>query len=246
MKKSTLSSIAIFTLLFGALPVTAPISAESQGPTGPAIDNPGRKLRTLSLARTSVIGGNNLSGFVSLQFVAPNGGTRVNFSTDPAFNPEGGNAAFVPSGINIPEGSANASFEITTFPVQVRRQVTIRATAGGVTRTVSLTVQPVQVAGFVITPTFGVGPFDARATVTLNAPAVAETEVTLTSSNPAVVGFGILGTLASRPVTFQQGQRSLTGISLGTRSVQQITTVTIAATLNGSTQSRPMRVEPRP
>lgn len=243
MKKST--TFAIFTLLIGPLLVASlPTTAESQGPQGPAIDNPGRKLRSLSLAKTSVIGGNNFSGSVSLQFVAPNGGTRVNFSTEPAFNTEGGNAAFVPSGVNVPEGSANARFEITTFPVQFSRQVTINATAGGVTRTVSFTVQPVQVAGFGITPTSGVGPFNARAAVTLNAPAVAVTEVTLTSSNPGLVGFGPLGTLPTQTVTFQQGERSLVGISVRARSVQEVTNVTVSATLNGSTQTRPLRIEP--
>jgi hypothetical protein len=245
MKESTLSTIATFTLLIGVLLLTTlPSNAKFQGPQGPALQNPGRKLQALSLTETSVIGGNKFLGSVRLQFLAPNGGTRVSFSTDPAFNPEGGNAAFVPSGVTVSQGSATATFEVTTFPVQFSRQVTIRATAGGVTRTVSFTVQPVQVGGFVITPTFGVGPFNARASVILNAPAVAETEVILTSSNPAVVGFGPLGTLPTRTVTFQQGERSLTGISVRTRSVQQVTTVTISATLHGSTQSRPMRIEP--
>jgi hypothetical protein len=218
---------------------------DPQGPQGPAIDSPGRKLKALSLARAAIIGGNPISGTVRLEFVAPLGGTRVSLTSDPPFNPEGGNAAFVPTSVTVPQGEATANFEIRTFPVQFSRQVTVRATAGGVTKTASFSVEPVQVAGFVVAPTFGVGPFEVRASVTLNAPAVEQTDVTLASTNPNVVGFGLLGTLPTRTLRFERGERSLTGVPMYARSVQEITTLTITASLNGSTQSRPMRIEPR-
>src|SRR5688572_18904235 len=105
MKKATLTFLTTALLIvvaFGSAQINSAEGEARQGPQepqGPAIDSPGRKLRALSLTTTSVIGGNNFSGSVSLQFVAPRGGTRVSFTTDPPFNQEGGNAAFVPSGV---------------------------------------------------------------------------------------------------------------------------------------------------
>ena len=249
MKKTI---ITFTTLVLLIVVVFAPAQRSSaalqgpQGPTGPAIDNPGRKIQALTLTKTAIIGGNSFSGTVRLEFVAPKGGTTVSLTTDPPFNPEGGNAAFVPSGVTVPQGEASANFEVKTFPVQFSRQVTVRAAAGGVTKSASFSVEPVQVGGFVVTPTFGVGPFSVSASVVLNAPAVEQTDVTLASSNPNVVGFGPLGTAPTRTVRFQQGERALTGIDMRARSVQELTTVTITASLNGSTQSRPMRIQPRP
>lgn len=249
MKKTIftfLATLALLVLTLGSTQVNSAVDADPQGPSGPAIDNPGRKLRAISLSKAAIIGGNTFSGTVRLEFVAPSGGTVVTLATDPPFNPEGGNAAFVPSRVTVPQGEASANFEIRTFPVQFSRQVTVRASTGGITKTATFSVEPVQVAGFVVTPTFGVGPFEVRASVTLNAPAVEQTDVTLASSNPGVVGFGPLGTLATRTVRFERGERSLTGIEMGARSVQVITNVNITASLNGSTQTRPMRIQPRP
>jgi hypothetical protein len=179
-----------------------------------------------------------------LEFVAPLGGTRVSLTTDPPFNPEGGNAAFVPSSVTVPQGEATANFEIRTFPVNLSRQVTVRATAVGITKTASFSVNPVQVGGFVISPTSGVGPFAVRASVVLNAPAVERTDVTLASSDPTIVGFGIVGSAPTKTVRFERGERSLTGIDLYARSVREVTTVNVTASLNGSTQSRPLRIQP--
>lgn len=244
LKKTNLTLVTLVVVLLGPGGGTLSSYAEFRSAQLPATD-PGRKLRTLSLSKASVIGGNNLSALLTLEFVAPKGGTIVSLSMDPPFNPEGGNAAFVTSSVTVPQGEASATVEVTTFPVELSRQVTIRATAGGVTKTVGLTVEPVVVAGFVINPSSGEGPFNARAAVTLNAPAVRDnTDVTLTSSNPNVVGFGVLGNQPSTTVRFQRGERSLVGIPVRARSVQQTTTVIITATLNGSTQSRPVTVRP--
>ncbi len=247
MKRPTLTvltTLSLFIIAFGLAENNNARVRGPQGPTGPTIDNPGRKLRAISLTKAAVIGGNSFSGTVRLEFAAPTGGTIVILTTDPPFNPEGGNAAFVPAKVTVRQGEASANFEIRTFPVQSSRSVTVRASAGGITKTASFSVDPVQVGGFVISPTLGVGPFPIRASVTLNAPAVEQTDVTLASSNPNVVGFGPLGTLPTRTVRFERGERSLTGIAMFARSVQELTTVTITASLNGSTQSRPMRIQP--
>ncbi|MCA1600739.1 MAG: hypothetical protein LC776_03495 [Acidobacteria bacterium] len=254
MKRATLSTVVLFALLICAgiarTPKTDATSLETpsqgpQGPTGPGLNQPGRKLHSLSLSKTSVIGGVDFSGTVRLGFVAPRGGTRVSFSTDPPFNPEGGNAALVPSGVTVPEGEANATFQITTFAVQSSRQVTIRASAGGVNKTQSFTVEPIRVIGLVIEPATGVGPFQARARVILSAfPVSDDTEVRLTSSNPAVVGFGLDGTAGFLTARFQQGNPIFSDIPIRARSVQQTTEVTINATLNGATLSRTVIVRP--
>jgi hypothetical protein len=110
---------------------------------GPIVQTqPGHRLKSLSLSQTSVIGGTNFTGRVTLQFLAPTGGTTVHLTTDPLPGVEGENFAFVPSTVHIPKGQATATFEIKTNPVETQREIKVIAKAGGVTRTVSFTLRP--------------------------------------------------------------------------------------------------------
>ncbi len=246
--KKALSIITLSALLICAI-VAQTLKADATSLiTGPNFQDqpivptqPGHRLRFLTLSETSVVGGAAFSGRVTLQFVAPRGGTSVSLTTDPLPGVEGENLAFVPSHVVVAQGEASATFQVRTNPVQFTRQVTITARAGGVTRTASFTVQPL-LATLVIVPPAGLGAFQATGTVTLNAPAPPNTLVGLESSNPDVVRFGNAGgSQATRSQPIQTSQ-SLGTFQLFARQVSQDTPVTIRATLNGRTVSQTMTV----
>lgn len=219
-------------------PITGPSFQEPIVPT-----QPGHRLRSLTLFQTSVIAGTAFTGRVSLQFVAPTGGTTVSLTTNPLPAVEGEN--LVPSQVEVARGEASATFQVRTNPVQSTRQVTITARAGGVTRTASFTIQPL-LATLVIVPPAGLGAFQATGTVTLNAPAPPTTVVALESSNPDVVRFGNAGSsqaTRSQPI---QTTQSFGSFQLFARQVSQDTPVTIRATLNGRTVSQTMTVRAAP
>lgn len=223
---------------------TSPLAGPGlQEPITPT--QPGHKLASLALSKTSVIGGAAFSGRVTLQFVAPRGGTSVSLTTDPLPGIEGENLAFVPSHVVVPQGEASATFQVRTNPVPSTRQVTIIAKAGGVTRTAGFTIQPL-LATLVVVPSAGLGAFQATGTITLNAPAPSNTFVSLESSNPDVVRFGNAGgSQATRSQPIQTGQR-LGTFQVFARPVSRDTTVTIRATLSVRTVSQTMTVRAAP
>jgi hypothetical protein len=92
-------------------------------------------ITSLTLSPGMLRGGQNSTGTVTLNGVAPQGGSSVSLSSS---NPA---VAQVPSSVTVPAGSNRASFTITTTPVQTRTLVTITATYNG-TRNQTLTVNP--------------------------------------------------------------------------------------------------------
>ena len=242
MKRTTLFGIALFAQLLGA--IIAPTSgADTALMTGPGFQEPippaqlGRKLRSLTLSKTSVVGGSSLTGRVLLEFLAPSGGTRValRLSTDSILpeDIEGGVKARLPVSVDVAQGKADATFSITTLPVLSERHITIEASAGGVTRTATFTIEPLLVASIVIVPPAGLGPFEAQGTIGLNAFPPSDANVSLSSSNPAVVRFGTFGSAQANHTLVFHPNESSKGFSLVASPVPQTTTVTITAALNG-------------
>ena len=142
---STIAIVVVFTwLVVDQTPKADATTVESisivQDPIVPT--QPGHRLKSLSLSQTSVIGGTNFTGRVTLQFLAPTGGTTVHLTTDPLPGVEGENFAFVPSTVHVPRGETTATFEIKTNPVETQREIKVIGKAGGVTRTVSFTLRP--------------------------------------------------------------------------------------------------------
>ena len=94
-------------------------------------------LSTVSLNPTTVTGGNPSTGTVTLTAAAPAGGVAVTLTSSNT------GVATVPSSVTIPAGSTSATFTTTTASVTASTAVTITAAAGAVTRTATLTVNPV-------------------------------------------------------------------------------------------------------
>jgi hypothetical protein len=88
-------------------------------------------LNGLSLSSESVVGGNTVTGTVTLAVAAPAGGSVVNLSIT-------GTAGSVPVTVTVPVGATSATFTITTVVVTSNVSVTVAANQAHYTFTVGL------------------------------------------------------------------------------------------------------------
>lgn len=138
-------------------------------------------LTTLAVSPTSVAGGVNATGTVTLSIPAPSGGTVVSLSSANTA------AATVPASVTVPAGSSSAPFTIVSKPVASTVTFNLSASYRGVTRTAPLTVQAPELSGLTLTPASvpgGCKTSTGKVTLTGKAPA-GGVVVTLTNTNPA-------------------------------------------------------------
>jgi len=175
----------------------------------------------------SVVGGNNSTGTVTLNGVAPPQGAVVALSSSNSA------AAQVPPTVTISGGSKAATFTITTTPVAASASVTITAIYG-VTRTTTLTVNSATLSSLTRSPSSVVGGNNSTGTLTLNgaAPAGGAT-VTLSSSNTSAAQ-------VPRSVTIGAGSTTATFV-ITTSGVASSTSVTITA-VYGTTKTTTLTV----
>ena len=103
-------------------------------------------LSSVAVSPTSLTGGSNAQGTVTLTAPAPAGGFPVTLSGSNA-------AASVPGTLTVPAGASTAGFTVTTMAVSASTSATITAGAGSVVRTASLTVHPAGQTGATLTVT---------------------------------------------------------------------------------------------
>jgi hypothetical protein len=117
--------------VYGGVTRTGTLTVNAQGaPSTPT-------LSSLSISPTSVTGGSaNAQGTATLSAAAPSGGTVVTVSSNNT------TAATVPASITIAAGATSGTFTVTSRTVATSASVTISGSAGGVTRTGTLTVNP--------------------------------------------------------------------------------------------------------
>jgi FG-GAP-like repeat len=96
---------------------------------------PASSLSAVSVTPTSVTGGAPSQGRVTLTSAAPAGGLAVSLSSSSA-------AVTVPASVSVAQGATSATFPISTSAVLLSTPAAITATAGGLTRTATLTVTP--------------------------------------------------------------------------------------------------------
>ncbi|HEX9160860.1 MAG TPA: hypothetical protein VF980_04065 [Thermoanaerobaculia bacterium] len=99
----------------------------------PQASGPG--VASLTLSPTSVNGGTNSKGTVTLTSAAPAGGVSVALSSSNA-------AASVPASVTVPAGATSATFTIATTSVGTATTSTVSAAAGGTSAPATLTVNP--------------------------------------------------------------------------------------------------------
>ena len=92
-------------------------------------------LSSVTLSATSVTGGNSVQGTVRLSAAAPSA-TVVNLASSSA-------SATVPASVTVTAGASSATFTVNTTAVSATTTATISGTFNGLTRSASLTINPV-------------------------------------------------------------------------------------------------------
>jgi WD40 repeat protein len=225
-----LSATATFTINTSAVsaPTIVTITASLNGSSATATltINPPTVL-SLSVSPTSVRGGQNSTGTVTLTGPAPAGGWPVPLQSS---NPR---VAIVPSNVTVAAGATTATFTITTNVVGTTTTVTI--TAGSATAT--LTVTPPIITALSTSPANLKGGQPSTGTGTISDPApTGGITINLASNNASVascqgsVNVAAGATTATFPIT--------------THTVPAITSVTFTATFSGSSQTTVLTVTP--
>ncbi|MFP5284297.1 MAG: hypothetical protein ACLGI9_01015, partial [Thermoanaerobaculia bacterium] len=191
----------------------------------------GPTLSALTLAPATFAGGCQTStGKVTLTGPAPAGGAVVTITdTNPA--------ASMPASVTVPAGATTAKFTITGVAVTANQTGAVTASYGGVSKSATLTVRPIGVAGVTLSPNPVVGPNSVTGTVTLECPAApGNIIVTLTSGNPAV----------ANPVPSVRVPAGATSapFHVSTSDVSVVSYANIRATANGVWKAVRLQVNP--
>ena len=202
----------------------------------PASGAPAPALSALSVAPTSVTGGQGATGTATLAAPAPAGGVQVSLSSA---NPS---VAAVPPTVTIAASATAASFPITTASVTTTTVVGLGATLGASSKSAAITVNPAvppappALSSLSLSPSSLRGGASSTGTVRIAAPAPAGgVGISLTSSNPAKA------TVPSA-VTVAPGMTSAT-FTVSTVATSSNTTAIITASASGVTKSATLTIK---
>jgi hypothetical protein len=201
----TAQTAVVITATAGAISKSATLTV-----TPPALSG-------FSLSPTSVTGGANSTGTVTLNGRAPSNITVNLTSANPA-------VASVPATVTVLSGATTGTFTVATVPVTAQTAVVITASYRAVNRTATVTVNPTALSTLSLSPTSVVGTNSSTGTVTLtgNAPPNGVV-VSLASSRTtaATVPGSVMVAAGSRTATF----------TITSYAVAANTSSTISATL---------------
>jgi hypothetical protein len=184
---------------------------------------------TLTLAPSSVRGGANSTGTVTLNGPAPTGGLTVSLSSNKS-------DATVPQSVTVAAGETSKTFTVTTSPVVNETAASITATTAGGTKSATLTLTRAQVSNLSVSPSTITSGATATGTVSIDAPAPAGgTSVSLAVDKSAAS--------VTSTVVIPAGQTTAT-FTVFTSSVSADTTVFISANANNSSRSNSFTVQP--
>lgn len=188
-------------------------------------------LNSISVTPLSAIGGQSITGMVSLTGPAPASGASVNLSS-------ASSAASVPPTVTVPANATSANFSVSTAAVGVTTIGNITASFSGVTKTVNITIQPAGLTSLTLNPSTVSGGSTVVGKVTLTGPApTSGMAVTLTSSKSAQAQ-------VPSKVIVPSGARSAT-FNITTTSVSRKSLVTITASLGGVTKNASLTLQRR-
>ena len=186
-----------------------------------------KKVVSVSLNPTSVVGGTNSTGTVTIASAASAGGFVVSLSSDKAF-------ANVPASVTVPAGATTATFNVGTSAVGSDSTATISASGGGASASAILTVTAPRVTSVTVNPASVVGGASSTATVTLSSVAPTGGLTIAVTSNQAFATVPATVTVASGTIS--------TTFTVATTPVTADGTVTIAASVNGSSANALLKV----
>ena len=188
-------------------------------------------LNSISVTPLSAIGGQSITGMVSLTGPAPASGASVNLSSASP-------AASVPPTVTVPANATSANFSVSTAAVGVTTIGNITASFSGVTKTVNITIQPAGLTSLTLNPSTVSGGSTVVGKVTLTGPApTSGMAVTLTSNKSAQAQ-------VPSKVIVPSGARSAT-FNITTTSVSRKSLVTITASLGGVTKNASLTLQRR-
>ncbi|MEZ0327817.1 MAG: SBBP repeat-containing protein [Fimbriimonas sp.] len=153
-------------------------------------------LQQLALSPTSVVGGNQSSGRITLAAPAPAGGVNVDLTTDtPSLISFPGGSV-----VNVPEGQTSTVFAIETQGVSTPTFPTIRASLLGVGKTQTLTLTQANLQAIVLSPTRVAGGTTVTGRVVLDGKAGSSFDVNI------LIDAGTDGyVITPRTLTFEAG-----------------------------------------
>ena len=187
-------------------------------------------ISAFSVAPTSVLGGVNSDGIVTLSSPAGSSGAVVTISSSNTA------IATVQPGVRVAAGKTAASFPIATKAVAVTTPVVIKVSYDGAIQTRTLTVEG-KVAGLILTPASVVGGANSDGGVTLASPAGApRAVVTVVCSNPALV--------TVQPAVAVAEGTTAGSFPIKTKAVTKTTTVTITVSYAGSSATQTLTLQP--
>ena len=188
--------------------------------------------QTLTLASSSVVGGNPATATLTMNGVAGSGPAVVSITSS---NP----AAVVPNPVTVDTGTSQKVFTISTTLLAAPVVATITATFNGVSKTVNLTVNPLAVSSISLGSIHVVGGANiGNNSVTLNAASnPGDAFIELSSSNPAVAPVPSI-------IAVPAGAAQSPSFSISTTIVSVPTTVNITAAFNGTSKTIALTVNP--
>lgn len=185
---------------------------------------------SVSVSPNPIIGGNTATGTVTLECPAAPGNLTVTLSDNIA-------STTLPASVVVTAGTSSKTFSITTTAVANNQVGTLTATAGGVSKSVSVTVRRIGIASLTLSPTSVTAGTNSTGTVTLERAAGPNgIVVTLSSSNTSAA-------TVPASITIPAGTTSKT-FTVTTHPVNATTNVNITATANSTSKSATLTVNP--
>lgn len=175
------------------------------------------KVTTIS---SSVAGGKTVSVTVQLNAAAPSAGQVVRFQASNSY-------AVAPANVTIASGRRSVTVRFQTRAVTRDIRVTLTALAGSTSADVSVTLKPAVLTSL-YTPTRMISGVNGKGTIQLDVPTAVDTDIALSSSDPAIVA-------VPASVTVPAGTR--TASFAFTTGKTASGTATISATYSGVTKT---------
>lgn len=213
-------------------PITATISVAYAGVTKAltmTVLAPAPALAVLIDSQLAATGGNSVTEYFTLTLPATAALSVALTSSNPS-------VAWVAAPVAVPSGASNGAFVIQTSPVAAPTSVTITASCGGVSKSLTLTVNPPALLSISAYSGSATGGQTVSVAFALSGAAAAGATLALASSNPAV---------ASAPASLAVPAGTLTGtVVIQTRPVAEQTVATITVSSGGSSKVFTVTVTP--
>ena len=222
---------AVFQATAGSVASSQPVTITVAGSTALTTTvtvEPSAQLSALSCSPTTITTPGTSTCSVSLTSPAPSGGLALALS-------DNSQSLSAPSTVSVPAGATSASFEANASAVTSQTSAQITAAYNGISKSVTLTLQPdsVSLSALSCTPTGVPAGQSTTCQIELSSAAVTDTLVRVSDSSRYL-------SVPSR-VTVRAGQSAVSFLAT-TKSSSKPTSVTITAKLSGITVNTTVQI----